>query len=87
MPQTIADLWNGNIAPCEHCGSHDAEANHLIVLMERNREKLCEGLTQAQREVFQKYIECSEEYLLRMLEVSFCEGFSLGSKLMAEVMM
>lgn len=87
MPQTIADLWNGNIAPWEHCGSHDTEANHLIVLMERNREKLCEGLTQAQKERFQKYADCSEEYCLRLQEVAFCEGFSLGSKLMAEVMM
>ena len=22
---TIKDLWNGNIAPCEHCGSHNPE--------------------------------------------------------------
>lgn len=81
MTQTITDLWNGNIAPCEHCGSHDTEANHLIGLMARNREVLREGLTAAQRETFQKYIDCSEEYLLRMLELAFYDGFCLGSKL------
>lgn len=84
MTQTITDLWNGNIAPCEHCGSHDKEANHLIGLMERNREALHEGLTAAQRETFQKYIDSSEEYLLRMLELAFCDGFCLGSKLVME---
>ena len=84
MVQTITDLWNGNIAPCEHCGSHDAEVNHLIGLMERNRESLCNGLTQLQNETFQKYIDCSEEYLLKMLELAFYDGFCLGSKLIIE---
>lgn len=86
MSLTIMDLWNGNIAPCEHCGSHDIEANHLIVLMERNREALCEGLTAGQREAFQKYIDCSEEYLLRMLELAFYDGFRLATRLLTEAM-
>lgn len=85
--QTIMDLWNGNIAPCEHCGAHDEDANQLIGLMERNRERLCADLTEAQKETFQKYIDCSEEYLLRMLELAFCEGFSLGGKLIAEILL
>ena len=84
MPQTIIDLWNGNIAPCEHCGTHDPEVDHLIGLIERNRGHLCEGLTAAQKEVFQKYIDSSEEYLLRMLEPAFCDGFCLGSRLVME---
>ena len=79
------DLWNGNIAPIEHCGSHDALANQLIAKIERNRERLCTGLTEAQNEVFQRYMDCSEEYLLRMLELAFCDGFELGSKLMLEI--
>lgn len=85
--QTIIDLWNGNIAPCEHCGARDSEANHLISLMERNRESLLEGLTAAQIEIFQKYIDCSEEYLLRMLELAFCDGFSLGGKMAMEIIL
>lgn len=84
MPQTIIDLWYGNIAPCEHCGSHDPEANHLISLIERNREALCENLTAEQKETFQKYIDCMEEYLLRMLELAFCDGFCMGSRLVME---
>lgn len=84
MTQTIYDLWNGNIAPAEHCGAHDPEANHLTDLIERNREKLCVGLTAAQKEVFEKYIDCSEEYLLRMMELAFCDGFCLGSRLVTE---
>lgn len=86
MPQTITDLWNGNIAPCEHCGSHDTEANYLIGLIERNRDTLWEGLTDAQKETFQKYIDCSDDYFLRMMELAFCDGFCLGSKLVMEVL-
>lgn len=82
--QTIIDLWNGNIAPCEHCGAHDPAANELIGLIERNRESLSRGLTEAQMETFQKYIDCSDEYLLRMLELAFCDGFTLGSRLAVE---
>ena len=32
MKDTIIDLWYGNIAPCEHCGSHDPKASKLIHL-------------------------------------------------------
>lgn len=85
--QTIIDLWNGNIAPCEHCGAHDPEANYLVSLMERNRETLREGLTAAQIELFQKYIDCSEEYLLRMLELAFCDGVCMGGKLAMEIIL
>lgn len=87
MQQTIMDLWNGNIAPCEHCGSHDPVINNLMSLLERNREKLSSGLTEAQMETFQKYMDCSDEYLLRMLELAFCDGFSLGGKLVMETLL
>lgn len=83
--QTIIDLWNGNITPCEHCGAHDAEVKDLLGLMNRNCEILREGLTDKQTEILQKYIDCSEEYLLRMLELAFSEGFCIGGKLVMEM--
>jgi len=87
MQNMISDLWNGNIAPCEHCGSHDPAVKELVGLMERNRENLSRGLTAAQMETFQKYIDCSDEYLLCMLELAFSDGFSLGSRLAVEALM
>lgn len=82
--QTILDLWNGNIAPVEHCGAHDAQANELLGLMARNHEALCDGLTAAQKETFEKYVDCAEEYLFRMMELAFGEGFCLGSRLLVD---
>ena len=86
MLETITDLWNGNIAPCEHCGVHDPEVKHLLGLRERTREALCGGLTAAQAEILQKYIDCTEEYIFRMMELAFCDGFCLGSKLATEAL-
>lgn len=37
-----------------------------------------------QKEIFQKYIDCSEDYLLRLTELAFCDGFCLGSHLATE---
>ena len=34
----------------------------------------------------QKYIDASDEYLMRMLELAFYEGFSLGVKLSMEAL-
>ena len=85
MENMISELWFGNIAPCEHCGSHDRQANTLIGLKERNRENLNRELSDSQKELLQKYIDASEEYLLRMMELSFREGFCIGSRMTAEV--
>ena len=84
--QTISDLWNGDIAPSEHCGVHDPEVKDLLALRERNHKALCGGLTAAQAEIFQKYIGCTEEYTFRMMELAFCDGFCLGSKLVTEAL-
>lgn len=86
MTHTIADLWTGSIAPCEHCGAHDPEINELHALMRRHRESLCREIDAKQQETFQKYIDCSEEYLLRLTERAFCDGFCLAAKLLTEAL-
>ena len=86
MSHTIADLWNGNIDPVASCGAHDPYVNELVGLMERHRESLSRGLTETQMETFQKYLDCSDEYLLHMLELAFCDGFSLGGRIAVEML-
>ena len=85
MATTICELWNGNVYPAERCGAHDREAKHLSSLIERNRESLLLELTAEQKLLFQKYIDCSDEYLFRMMELSFCDGFRIGGRLMMEI--
>ena len=85
MKNLISDLWNGNIASCEHCGAHNPEINRLHGMIEHSREKLRGGLSDEQQVLFQKYIDCSESYLFRLMELAFADGFSLGAKIMLEV--
>ena len=86
MVQTISDLWYGNIAPLDHCGAHDTKAKQLAGMMEQKREKLCVEFTAEQKAAFQKYQESSDSYLIRMMELAFCDGFCLATKLAAEAL-
>lgn len=84
MTGTIEALWNGELVSCEHCGAHDERANELVVSLSRSRDKLCGGLSESQKEAFQAYMDRSEEYTLRMMELAFRDGFSVGMRLLAE---
>lgn len=84
MSQTIISLWNGNLSPSEFCGKHDMEAEYLLQLRERNAHKLIAELTVEQHNTFQKFADCCDEYCMRMLELAFCEGFKLGTRLAVE---
>ena len=84
--QTIIDLWNGDIAPVERCGAYDREANLLALKMEQLQTKLEAGMTAEEKEVFQKFVNQTDTYYLRMMALAFREGFSLGSSLTAEAM-
>ena len=82
--QTIKELWYGNVSPCDSCGSHDMEVNRLLCLMDRNREELEKTATPQQKETFEKYIDCADEYAQKMMELAFRRGFCLASRFMAE---
>ncbi len=84
MAHTVEALWKGELAFIEHCGAHDAQANRLLGLMTNSRDSLWEGLTEAQRALFQTDIDRSENYTGRMMELAFCDGFSVGVQLLTE---
>ena len=84
MKSIIVDLWNGNIEPIKHCGQDNAELEELIGLIERNRTELNNALNEKQKDIFEKYIDCVDEYNCILREEIFCYGFSVGSKIMIE---
>jgi len=85
MINTIEALWNGELAYCEHCGAHDAQANRLLVQRGQLRERLRGELTEQQQGYLEAYLDETERYTLRMMELAFREGFCAGGKLVAEV--
>ena len=84
MQETISELWKGNLAPFDHCGTHDREAYRLGDLMEQYWEDLSQELTDPQKALLQKFADASDQHLFRMMELAFCQGFCVGSRLMIE---
>lgn len=86
MESLLTNLWYGSDAPFESCGKNDPEIIYLAELMERNKEALCALCSPQQLELFQKYTDCTNEYLIRHMELAFIKGFSLSSGLMTEAL-
>lgn len=59
---------------------------HLTVLMDRNREELNQLLSQAQKDIFDKYIDCANEFTYLSSVQAFCDGFGLASKILMEAL-
>lgn len=84
MPHIIEELWNGNIAPCDNCGAGDPDINLLVVYIERHKNALLQNLGTRQKALLEKYSDCWDEYLSRMSEEAFKDGFCLATALFTE---
>ncbi len=84
MRQMLEALWNGEVAPGQTNGVNNPEMEHLTVLMDRNREELNRSLSQEQKDTFDKYTDCAEEFAYLSAYQAFRDGFSLASKLLTE---
>ncbi len=84
MRNIIDELWYGNICPVEHSGRDTAEVVELVELINTNRERLCESLTEAQVERLRRYDDCIDELENITAREAFAVGFRLGLRLAAE---
>ncbi len=82
----IEELWYGNIDPLNGGIFKSSEMKELIQYIARHRENLEKNLTDAQKEVFEKFDDCNSE-LNRLSETSIFEcGFKLGARLILSVL-
>ncbi|MDO4812387.1 MAG: hypothetical protein Q3995_02565 [Eubacteriales bacterium] len=80
----IEELYYGNILLSERNFKRDSEYAHILQLVARHENTLCSTLTEAQKECFGKFKECTAE-LESMAEVAnFSLGFKLGLRITAE---
>ena len=86
MEKIIAQLWNGNLEPVSHLEENNAEIRELVLLLQRNFDKLESILNEHQKDVFIKYNDCIQEYLILSTEQAFCDGFCYGTKLTVEAL-
>lgn len=84
MKETITDLYYGNISPYEQCHVNSQEGHKLLDLLDKNRQKLREGLSEEQRSLLDKYIDCANEMSFVLSRENFIKGFRLGVRLTTE---
>ena len=82
----LEELWYGNIEPTEYGASSRQEYWELRRLVDRNETDLRASMTDAQKELFNRYLESVLEYQTLSELMLFQNSFKLGARLMVEVM-
>ena len=63
MKSIINELWHGNIIPQEDSRTNSKEMKELLSYMARHHEDLEKSFTDEQKEVFEKFHDCWNEYM------------------------
>jgi len=82
----LEELWYGNIEPTEFGILPSHEYRELRRLVDRNETDLRATMTDAQKELFNRYLESVLEYQTLSELMLFQNSFKLGARLMVEVM-
>ena len=82
----LEELWYGNIEPTDFGASTSEEYKELRRLVDRNETDLRATMTDAQKELFNRYLESVLEYQTLSELMLFQNSFKLGARLMVEVM-
>ncbi len=86
MSETIIKLWSGTLDPIHYLGQNNTEIKQLEALMQRNLEKLQATAGKTSVSILDAYTDCIDEYATSIAEQAFCDGFSLGVKLVVEAL-
>ena len=82
----LEELRYGNIEPAEYDTSLSKEYKQMFQLISQNEDKLLATMTDAQKELFTKYVDCVREYQVMAECLLFQNSFRLGGRMMLEVM-
>ena len=82
----LEDLWFGNISPWERPFKKDGACAELLALVIRHQEDLRSRLNDEEKEIFEKYTDCTTEMHDLTEREAFVKGFVLGAKIIIEVM-
>ena len=82
----LEDLWFGNISPWERPFKKGSAYAELLVLVIRHQEDLLGRLNDEEKEIFEKYSDCSNEMHDLTEREAFVKGFTIGARIIIEVM-
>ena len=83
---TLEDLYYGNISSHERYIKRGTRVDKLVKLICKNEEELNAGLTEKQKETFEKFKDCTSELSCITEREAFSSGFILATRIMVEVM-
>ena len=83
---TLEDLYYGNISPHERYIKRGTRVDKLVRLICKNEEELNSGLTEKQKETFEKFKDCQSELSGLTERDAFRDGFILAVRIMVEAM-
>ena len=81
----IKELWHGNIIPQEDSRTNSKEMKELLGYMSRHHEDLEKSFTDEQKEIFEKFHDCWDEYIILAEAAIFEYAFRLGARLTMDV--
>ena len=82
----LEDLWYGNITPWERPFKNDGTYSELLSLVIRHQENLLSRLNDEEKEIFEKYTDCTSEMRDLTEREAFVKGFTIGAQIIIEVM-
>ena len=83
---TLEDLYYGNISPCDRDFKKGSKYSELLGYIVRHEEDLQKRLNDEEKEIFEKFTECTNEMYGIAEREAFARGFVLGARIIIEVM-
>lgn len=86
MRSVIDELGYGNIIPQEDSRINSPEMKELLGFMARHHEDLENSFTDKQKEIFERFHDCWNEYMSLAEAAIFSYAFKLGAQIMLETL-
>ena len=80
MNSIINELWRGNLIPQDDTLTNSDEMKELLGYIARHHKALEESLSDEQKEIFDKFHDCSNEYMSLSEAAIFEYAFKLGMR-------
>ena len=85
MKSMIKELWRENINPQEDSRNNSPEMKELMEYMARHHDDLLKTMTDEQKEIFEKFHDCWDEYVSLAEAAIFEYAFRLGARLTMKI--
>ena len=82
----IKELWHGNIVPQDDSRNNSPEMKQLMEYMSRHHEDLEKTFNEEQKEIFEKFHDCWNEYMSLAEAAIFEYAFKLGMRIAIETL-